>query len=230
MIAQIMYKLLQSGMLAASDPMALWLMEESSHMDELEAMAADFNCRIIAGRDMLLLVPEEDNTFIGFSKADLKEQLLKSQQTDVHYYLLMFMLLVLLDAFYSTEYGDGQLRDFLFLGDWMNRTDNALRAGLNLEDNPGNIPYEEMQDTYSNLLSEMDSAKRGTKLQLYQALLRFLQQQDLVIYLEERKLIYVTPRMNALIDSILRNDEILACFEALPSLEVEQEGIEDAEA
>lgn len=36
--------------------------------------------------------------------------------------------------------------------------------------------------------------------------------------------------MNALIDSILRNDEILACFEALPSLEVEQEGIEDAEA
>lgn len=84
MIAQIMYKLLQSGMLAASDPMALWLMEESSHMDELEAMAADFNCRIIAGRDMLLLVPEEDNTFIGFSKADLKEQLLKSQQTDVH--------------------------------------------------------------------------------------------------------------------------------------------------
>lgn len=221
-----MYKLLQSGMLAASDPMALWLMEESSHMDELEAMAADFNCRIIAGRDMLLLVPEEDNTFIGFSKADLKEQLLKSQQTDVHYYLLMFMLLVLLNAFYSTEYGDGQLRDFLFLGDWMNRTDKALRAGLNLEDNPGNIPYEEMQDTYSNLLSEMDNSRKGTRMQLFQTLIRFLVQQDLIIYLEESGQIYMTKRMHALIDHILQNDEILACFEALPDLE----GDSDAKA
>lgn len=226
MIAQIMYKLLQTGMLKAADPMVRWLMEDSSRMDELEAMAADFNSRILARREMILLVPEDDNTFLGFSKADLKERLLKSQQTDVHYYLMMFMLLVLLDAFYSTEYGDGQLREFLLLGDWMNRTDKALNAGLNLEDNPGNIPYEEMQDTYNNLLSEMDSGRKGTKLQLYQTLLRFLQQQDLVVYFEGGGQIYVTGRLNALIDSVLRNEEILACFEALPELE----GDENAQA
>lgn len=226
MIAQIMYKLLQTGMLKAADPMARWLMEDSSRMDELEAMAADFNSRILARREMILLVPEDDNTFLGFSKADLKDRLLKSQQTDVHYYLMMFMLLVLLDAFYSTEYGDGQLREFLLLGDWMNRTDKALNAGLNLEDNPGNIPYEEMQDTYNNLLSEMDSGRKGTKLQLYQTLLRFLQQQGLVVYFEGGGQIYVTGRLNALIDSVLRNEEILACFEALPELE----GDENAQA
>lgn len=226
MIAQIMYKLLQTGMLKAADPMARWLMEDSSRMDELEAMAADFNSRILARREMILLVPEDDNTFLGFSKADLKDRLLKSQQTDVHYYLMMFMLLVLLDAFYSTEYGDGQLREFLLLGDWMNRTDKALNAGLNLEDNPGNIPYEEMQDTYNNLLSEMDSGRKGTKLQVYQTLLRFLQQQDLVVYFEGGGQIYVTGRLNALIDSVLRNEEILACFEALPELE----GDENAQA
>lgn len=226
MIAQIMYKLLQTGMLKAADPMVRWLMEDSSRMDELEAMAADFNSRILARREMILLVPEDDNTFLGFSKADLKDRLLKSQQTDVHYYLMMFMLLVLLDAFYSTEYGDGQLREFLLLGDWMNRTDKALNAGLNLEDNPGNIPYEEMQDTYNNLLSEMDSGRKGTKLQLYQTLLRFLQQQDLVVYFEGGGQIYVTGRLNALIDSVLRNEEILACFEALPELE----GDENAQA
>lgn len=221
-----MYKLLQTGMLKAADPMARWLMEDSSRMDELEAMAADFNSRILARREMILLVPEDDNTFLGFSKADLKDRLLKSQQTDVHYYLMMFMLLVLLDAFYSTEYGDGQLREFLLLGDWMNRTDKALNAGLNLEDNPGNIPYEEMQDTYNNLLSEMDSGRKGTKLQLYQTLLRFLQQQGLVVYFEGGGQIYVTGRLNALIDSVLRNEEILACFEALPELE----GDENAQA
>lgn len=221
-----MYKLLQTGMLKAADPMVRWLMEDSSRMDELEAMAADFNSRILARREMILLVPEDDNTFLGFSKADLKDRLLKSQQTDVHYYLMMFMLLVLLDAFYSTEYGDGQLREFLLLGDWMNRTDKALNAGLNLEDNPGNIPYEEMQDTYNNLLSEMDSGRKGTKLQLYQTLLRFLQQQDLVVYFEGGGQIYVTGRLNALIDSVLRNEEILACFEALPELE----GDENAQA
>lgn len=226
MIAQIIYKLLQTGMLKAADPMVRWLMEDSSRMDELEAMAADFNSRILARREMILLVPEDDNTFLGFSKADLKDRLLKSQQTDVHYYLMMFMLLVLLDAFYSTEYGDGQLREFLLLGDWMNRTDKALNAGLNLEDNPGNIPYEEMQDTYNNLLSEMDSGRKGTKLQLYQTLLRFLQQQDLVVYFEGGGQIYVTGRLNALIDSVLRNEEILACFEALPELE----GDENAQA
>ncbi len=226
MTAQILYKLLQTGMIASNDPMVRWLMEETDRMDELEAMAADFNCRILVRRDILLMVPEEDNTFLGFSKTDLKERLLKSQQTDVHYYLLMFMLLVLLDAFYSTEYGDGQLRDFLLLGNWMNRTDNALTNGMQLEDNPSHIPYEEMQDTYSNLLSEMDNSRKGTRMQLFQTLIRFLVQQDLIIYLEESGQIYMTKRMHALIDHILQNDEILACFEALPDLE----GDSDAKA
>lgn len=216
MTAQILYRLLQNWQLDDRDPMFQIIKNDPEAIDALEAMAADFDCRILLERNTLYLIPNGTNQFLGYSKTALKEKLLKTGQSDVHYYLLMFMLLVLLDAFFSTEFGEGKARNFLLLGDWMNRVEKALNVGSLLEGNPGNIPYEEMQDTYNNLLSEMDNHRKGTKLQLYFTLLKFLQEQNLAVFSEEESQIYVTERMEALIGRMLSNEELLAVFESLP--------------
>lgn len=131
MINEILYTLLQKHELPSSDPAYTWLMEaDSGRLEQLEAAAAAFECRLVTRQGMLYLVPNQDNLFLGYSKADLKAVLLKSNQNDVHYYLSMFALLVLLDAFYSTEYGGGRLRDFLSLEDWMSRFDKADRKSV----------------------------------------------------------------------------------------------------
>lgn len=225
MIEEIFYTLLQDWKLPASDLRYSKLMADPDLMARLENMAAAFHCRLIIRPGILYMVPEQDNTFLGYSKAMLKAELLNSTQSDVHYYLMMFALLVLLDAFYSTDYGGGVLRDFLLLGDWMNRTEKALNQGVKHDLKSGNIPYAQMQDTYNNLLSEMDhTRKRGTKVQLFRTLLKFLEKQNLAVYLEEQSQIYLTEKMHALMDSVLRDEEQLNLLKVIES------GVENAEA
>ncbi len=222
MINEILYTLLQKHELPSSDPAYTWLMEaDSGRLEQLEAAAAAFECRLVTRQGMIYLVPNQDNLFLGYSKADLKAVLLKSNQNDAHYYLSMFALLILLDAFYSTEYGGGRLRDFLSLEDWMSRFDKALNSGVDQKDNPGNIPYERMVDTYNNLLAD-PSHKRAAnnKAQLFLTLLKFLEKQKLVVYLPDQEQIFLTERMNALMDNILRSDSQLAI---LRSVECEDE-------
>ena len=54
-----------------------------------------FSLAIDAGRygDVVYLIPREDNTFLGFSKAQLKQLLCKSGGTDKDYYLSQFVIL-----------------------------------------------------------------------------------------------------------------------------------------
>lgn len=100
MINEILYILLQKHELPASDPNYTWLMEaDTGRLEQLEAAASAFDCRLLPRQGMIYLIPNQDNLFLGYSKADLKAELLKSNQTDAHYYLSMFALLVLLDAF-----------------------------------------------------------------------------------------------------------------------------------
>lgn len=219
MINEILYILLQKHELPASDPNYTWLMEaDTGRLEQLEAAAAAFDCRLLPRQGMIYLIPNQDNLFLGYSKADLKAELLKSNQTDAHYYLSMFALLVLLDAFFSTDYGGGKLRDFLSLDDWMGRFNTALNSGLDAKDNPGNIPYERMVDTYNNLLAD-PSHKRASnnKAQLFLTLLKFLEKQKLVVYLPDQEQIYLTERMSALMDSILRSDAQLAILRSVES-------------
>lgn len=222
MINEILYQLLKERQLLAVDPMYVWLMSGTDHLDQLESAAAAFECRLTQTKDCLYLFPSQDNQFLGYSKADLKAVLIKSNQNDVHYYLSMFALLVLLDMFYSTEYGGGRVRTFLTLAEWMNRYSDALNSGLDNTDNPGNIPYERMVDTYNNLLSDMEHRNSSNnKAHIFMTLIKFLEKQKLIRYLPEDDQIYLTPRIDALMHVILSSDEQLTI---LDSINIERDG------
>ena len=60
-------------------------------------------CNVERYGNVIYLIPKEENHFLGFSKAQLKNALCKSNATDKDYYLSQFVILTLL-----TEFFDGQ--------------------------------------------------------------------------------------------------------------------------
>ena len=61
-------------------------------------------------------MPDIDNKYLGFTKADLKKELCKPNATDRDYYLAQFVILTLLVEFYDGQGSTSKSREFLKLG------------------------------------------------------------------------------------------------------------------
>ncbi len=73
--------------------------------------------------DVIYLIPQEENSFLGFSKAQLKAALCKSNGTDRDYFLAQFVILTLLAEFYDGQGSSSKSRAFLRTGDLQNSID-----------------------------------------------------------------------------------------------------------
>ena len=65
-------------------------------------------------------MPDMDNKYLGFTKADLKKEVCKSNATDRDYYLAQFVILTLLVEFYDGQGITSKSREFLKLGELQN--------------------------------------------------------------------------------------------------------------
>ncbi|MDE7183464.1 MAG: hypothetical protein K2O40_03095, partial [Lachnospiraceae bacterium] len=70
--------------------------------------------------DVIYLIPREENVFLGFSKAKLKEILCKSGGTDKDFYLSQFVILTLLSEFYDGQGASSKSRDYIRVGELQN--------------------------------------------------------------------------------------------------------------
>ena len=86
-------------------------------------------CDIERYGDVVYLIPREDNTFLGFSKAQLKQLLCKSGGTDKDYYLSQFVILTLLVEFYDGQGATSKTRDYMRVGELQNCVSGRLREG-----------------------------------------------------------------------------------------------------
>ena len=68
--------------------------EEIMNLVKNQAEIAD--CRIERYGTTIYLMPDIDNKYLGFTKADLKKELCKPNATDRDYYLAQFVILTLL--------------------------------------------------------------------------------------------------------------------------------------
>ena len=66
--------------------------------------------------NVIYLIPQEDNVFLGYSKAQLKVALCKSTGTDKDYYLAQFAILTLLVEFYDGQGATSKTRDYIQIG------------------------------------------------------------------------------------------------------------------
>ena len=75
--------------------------EEIMNLVKNQAEIAD--CRIERYGTTIYLMPDIDNKYLGFTKADLKKELCKPNATDRDYYLAQFVILTLLVEFYDGQ-------------------------------------------------------------------------------------------------------------------------------
>lgn len=159
--------------------------------------------------NVIYLIPNEDNNYLGYSKKDLKGVLCKSGATDKDYYLSQFVILTLLVEFYDGQGSTSKARDYVRVGDFLNSISERLKEGAEShnadEEDKDGLAFSNMLEAFEALRSEIGSRTRTTKEGFIHGILIFLQRQGLIDYIEEDEMIKTTRKLDQFMDYNLLN-------------------------
>lgn len=150
------------------------------------------------------LIPEQGNTFLGYSRAQLKDLLVSSKGSNRDYYLAQFVMLVLLMEFYDGEGVSSRTRDYIRTGELQNKVSEYLKLGTERYDEEAQelsgLAFADMAQAYEALRSVEDSRQKTTKEGFLHGILSFLDKQGLVQYVQEDKVVRTTKKLDNFMD------------------------------
>lgn len=209
---EIFYYLLEHHELREENELSLYRAytekETVQNLVKSQATAADSNIERYG--NVIYLIPKEENSFLGFSKAQLKAALCKSGATDKDYYLSQFVILTLLVEFFDGQASSSKAREYMRVGELQNCISRRLREGKEnteeaMEEQTG-IAFSNMLEAYEALKSdEKGSRARTTKEGFLHHILIFLQKQGLIEYVEMDEMIKTTKKLDHFMDWNLLN-------------------------
>ena len=179
-------------------------------MDLVKTQGRSSNSLIERYGNVIYLIPNEDNYYFGYSKADLKTTLCKSGATDKDYYLSQFVILTLLVEFYDGQGSSSKSRDYFRVGDLLNSVSERLNEGVSrndieIEDREG-LAFNNMLEAFEALRSvDKGSRAKTTKEGFIYTILNFLGKQSLIDYIEEDEMIKTTKKLDQFMDFNLLN-------------------------
>ena len=184
---------------------------ENEHIQNLvksQGEAADSNIERYG--NVIYLIPREDNSFLGYSKAELKAALCRSNATDKDYYLSQFVILTLLVEFYDGQGSSSKSREYMRVGELQNCLSQRLKEGAQNADEQAQesegLAFSNMLEAYEALRSEEKGSRaRTTKEGFLYNILNFLQRQGLIEYVEEDEMIKTTKKLDNFMDWNLLN-------------------------
>ena len=231
---KIFYYLLCHGALSDNDSNASDLyrayVEREEVMNLVKNQAQIADSKIERYGSTIYLMPDIDNKYLGFTKADLKSEFCKSKATDKDYYLSQFVILTLMAEFYDGQGSSCKSREFLKLGELQNIISERLKAGVGFENEreaeDGNIytelyenvlDYKSMSEAYEALKSvEINTKMKTTKEGFVSGICKFLEKQELIIFVEEDEMIKTTSKLDNIMEyKILNKDNYERIMEAL---------------
>lgn len=167
-------------------------------------------CDIERYGNVIYLIPREDNNFLGFSKAQLKAAICRSNATDKDYYLSQFAILTLLVEFFDGQGSSAKSREYMRVGELQNCISSRLREGASSvepeKEEALGVAFSNMLEAYEALRSEEKGSRaRTTKEGFLYHLLNFLQKQGLIDYVEEDEMIKTTKKLDNFMDWNLLN-------------------------
>lgn len=167
-------------------------------------------CNIERYGNVIYLIPKENNNFLGFSKAQLKAAVCRSNATDKDYYLSQFVILTLLVEFFDGQGSSSKSREYMRVGELQNCISSRLKEGAKKvgeeEEDSQEIAFSNMLEAYEALRSEEKGSRaKTTKEGFLFHLLNFLQKQGLVDYVEEDEMIKTTKKLDNFMDWNLLN-------------------------
>jgi len=211
---QIFYYLLQFHALAEdTETMLFRVYSEQERVRTLvKSQAEQAQCQVERYGDVIYLIPDVDNDFLGYSKKQLKARLCKSGATDRDYYLSQFVIITLLVTFYDGQGSSSKVRNYIRVGELMNLLSQRLADGVqraqeqNTDGNVDGVAYVDMQQAFEALRSDdRGSRKQTTKEGFLYHILRFLEEQGLIQFIEADETVYTTSKLDRFMDWNLLN-------------------------
>jgi hypothetical protein len=180
--------------------------------------------------NMIILMPDIGNKYLGFTKAQLKKEMCKSDATDKDYYLAQFILITLLVEFYDGQGSRCKSRTFIKIGDLQNIVSERLREGRKLEEEREEKDEELWNDVYENVLdyksmceayealrsTDEGSKAKTTKEGIVGKICRFLENQELIAYFPADDTIKTTSKLDNIMEyNLLNRDNYNRIMEVL---------------
>ena len=134
---EIFYYLLENHELREEEEMLLYkaYTEKEEVQNLVKSQGEIAGSTIERYGNVIYLIPKEENNFLGFSKAQLKSALCRSNATDKDYYLSQFVILTLLVEFFDGQGSSSKAREYIRVGELQNLVSGHLKEGAeNLDD------------------------------------------------------------------------------------------------
>lgn len=184
--------------------------QEESVQNLVKSQGDAADCDIERYGNVIYMIPRENNNFLGFSKAQLKTAVCRSNATDKDYYLSQFVILTLLVEFFDGQGSSSKSREYMRVGELQNCISNRLKEGAQSmgpeEEASMGIAFSNMLEAYEALRSEEKGSRaRTTKEGFLHHLLTFLQKQGLIEYVEEDEMVKTTKKLDSFMDWNLLN-------------------------
>lgn len=208
---KIFYCLLANGKLSEEDEPALYhsYLEEEEVINLVKSQAEVSDCIVERYRNTIYLIPNMTNNMLGFSKAELKKELCRSNGTNKDYYLSQFIILTLLVEFYDGQGSHCKARDFIKMGELQNIVAERLQEGVRAQeqsDEDMGLDFASMSQAFDALKSsDKPSRAMTTKEGMLFTVLNFLEKQDLIIFIREDEMIKTTERLDRLMEMKILN-------------------------
>lgn len=204
---QIFYYLLEHHELKEEEEQRLYraYTEEEAIQNLVKSQAEEAISSVERYGNVIYLIPKEENVFLGFSKARLKEILCKSGGTDKDFYLSQFVILTLLVELYDGQGSSSKSRDYIKIGELQNCLSERLKEGVENtpeeEEEQKGIAFRNMLEAYEALRSDEKGSKaRTTKEGFLHTIFVFLEKQGLIEYIEQDEMIKTTKKLDNLMD------------------------------
>ncbi|MBQ9010634.1 MAG: hypothetical protein IJ088_15100 [Clostridia bacterium] len=181
--------------------------EDEAVQNLVRSQGSTAECDVERYGDVIYLIPGLQNRFLGYSRAQLKKELCRSNATDRDYYLVQFSMLVLLLEFYDGQGSSSKTRDYIRVGELQNSITAHLQEGRARESEEGaGGTFTQMTEAYEALRSDdKGTRQKTTKEGFIHHILRFLQAQGLIEYIEQDEMIKTTRKLDRFMDWNLLN-------------------------
>ena len=204
---EIFYYLLEHHELREDNELRLYkaYTQEETIQNLVKSQGEISDCHIERYGNVIYLIPKENNSFLGFSKAQMKAALCRSNATDKDYYLSQFVILTLLVEFFDGQGSSAKSREYMRVGELQNCISKRLKEGAKSrgeeEEEKQGIAFSNMLEAYEALRSEEKGSRaKTTKEGFLYHLLTFLQKQGLIDYVEEDEMIKTTKKLDSFMD------------------------------
>lgn len=181
--------------------------EDEAVQNLVRSQGSASECDVERYGDVIYLIPGLQNRFLGYSRSQLKKELCRSTATDRDYYLVQFSILVLLLEFYDGQGSSSKTRDYIRVGELQNSITAHLQEGRAREETEeAGGTFTQMTEAYEALRSDdRGTRQKTTKEGFIHHILRFLQAQGLIEYIEQDEMIKTTRKLDHFMDWNLLN-------------------------